>query len=109
MDVHLQVNFNGSVISLSKAVEKGYVRIVGNKIEPQDNVLISVSSRLFDSNNNELFEDDIVLSKDGKYYKVVYDFGIFYLQDKDQVEKIPLYVHKLKHNVDVEKCNNFVF
>lgn len=108
MSIRIQILYNGKNISLSHAINMGYVNINGDQIEPAPNkdVQICISSRLFDLNGQELFEKDVVQAQDGKQYRIIYDFGVFYLTDRDKIEKIPLYIYKLKNSVNVEKCKN---
>lgn len=105
MYINLQITHSGKMLSLSEAIKKGYVEIVENGIKAQENVTISLSSRLFDCNGEELFENDIVRTSNGKQYKIIYDFGIFYLSEIENKTITPLYIYKLGNTVDVEKID----
>lgn len=103
MNIHLQVVHLGEKISLSEAIRKGYVQIIEDKIEAQNNTTILLSSKLFDCNGQELFENDIVQTYEGKKYQIIYDFGLFYLLDIETKNITPLYIYKLGNTIDVEK------
>lgn len=103
MSIHIQVTHKKKQISLSEAFDFGYVKIVDNQLEAQTDTVISLSSMLFDCHGNELFENDIVKSMEGKKYKIIYDFGMFYLFELSNKTITPLYVYKMGNTIDVEK------
>ena len=58
-------------ISLLKALESGYVKIIDDHMVPQGDTILSLSSQLFDCNGNELFKNDIVCTTDGEKYSII--------------------------------------
>lgn len=105
MDINVQITHEDKNVTLPEAIEKGYIKIMGNAIVAQEGTILSLSSRLFDADGNELYENDIVQTDKGKQYKIIYDFGVFYLYGLENKEIMPLYVFKLKNTVDVQKVN----
>lgn len=103
MSIKIQITHKGQKLSLFKALELGHVQVVGDKIEPMDETEISLSSKLFDSCGNELFENDIVKTSGGKQYKIIYDTGMFYLSELTTKSITPLCIYKLGNRIDVEK------
>lgn len=103
MSIKLQVIHNNKQISLSTAIENGYVKIHGNEIKATNQTSIALSSKLFDCNGNELYENDIVKSIEGKKYKIIYNIGMFYLFDLDTKAINPIYIFKIGNKIDVEK------
>lgn len=106
MEITIKINYLGNEISLCEALNKGYVKIIDNKIQGNENIEISLSSKLFDWNNKEIFENDIVRDNEGNIYKIIYNYGMFYFSDP-QTQKIimPLSVCKLEDKIDVEVIN----
>ena len=103
MELHLQVTHLDKRISLSEALKSEYVKIIDNYMIAQEGTSLSLSSRLYDCNGNELFEHDIVQTTNGKQYVVIYDFGLFYLKGIKDKTMIPIYIYKLGNTSDVEK------
>lgn len=106
MSISLQVIHNNKYISLTKALECGYIEFSGNEIKATDDTSISLSSRLYDCKGNELYENDIVQSIEGKKYKIIYDVGMFYLLDLNTGLINPIYIFKIGNTIDVEKLIN---
>ena len=107
MSIHVQIIHNNKNISLSEALEDGLVTIFENKIQAVDETTtLSLSSKLFDCKGNELFENDIVQSIEGKKYKIIYNFGMFYLLELETKTITPLYIYKMGNTIDVEKIIN---
>lgn len=106
MNITIKINYLGNEISLNDALNRGYVKIIDSKIIGNENLVISISSRLFDWNNKEIFENDIVRDNQGNIYKITYDYGMFYFSDPES-EKIimPISVCKLGNKVDIEVIN----
>lgn len=102
MELHIQVMHLDKKISLSEALKSGYIKIIDDRIIAQEDTSLSLSSRLFDCNGHELFENDIVRTTNGNQYSIIYNFGVFYLKGMDET-MIPLYIYKLGNRVDVEK------
>lgn len=103
MSIKLQVMHNNEKISLITALENGYVKIVENEIKVTDGTSIALSSKLFDCKGNELYENDIVQSIEGKKYKILYNIGMFYLLDLDTKVINPMYVYKIGNTINAEK------
>ncbi len=106
MDITIRICYLGKEISLYEALNKGYVKIVNNKIVGNEDVVISMSSRLFDWNNKEIFENDIVRDYQGNIYRIIYDYGMFYFSDpKSKKIVMPISVCKLGNKIDIEVIN----
>lgn len=106
MDTTIKINYLGKKISLCEALNKGYVKIVDSKIVGNENIVISISSRLFDWNNKEIFENDIVRDYQGNIYRIIYNYGMFYLSDpKSEKIIMPISVCKLGSKIDIEVIN----
>lgn len=106
MAITIKLNYLGNEISLCEALNKGYVKIFDNKIEENSNIIMSLSSKLFDWNNKEIFENDIVKDNQGNIYKIIYDYGMFYFSDPVSKKIImPISVCKLGDKIDVEVIN----
>lgn len=106
MAITIKLNYLGNEISLCEALNKGYVKILDNKIEENSNIVMSLSSKLFDWNNREIFENDIVKDNQGNIYKIAYDYGMFYFSDPvSQKIIMPISVCKLGDKIDVEVIN----
>ena len=106
MNIAIRINYLDNEISLRDALNKGYVKIIDNKLEGNDNIIISISSRLFDWNNKEIFENDLVRDNKGNIYKIIYDYGMFYFSDPQTQNIImPISVCKLGNKLDVEVIN----
>lgn len=103
MEYRIQVMHLNKKISLLKALESGYVKIIDDRMVPQGDTILSLSSQLFDCNGNELFENDIVCTTNGEKYSIIYNFGVFCLKGLKNKRVIPLYIYKLGNTVDVEK------
>lgn len=106
MDIAIKINYLGNEISLCEALNKGYLKIVDSKIVGDENIVMSISSRLFDWNNKEIFENDIARDTQGNIYKIIYDYGMFYFSDpKSEKIIMPISVCKLGNKVDIEVIN----
>ncbi len=106
MSISLRVIHNNQRVSLSTAFENGFIRIVDDKIEATDQTSLSLSSKLFDCKGNELFENDLVQSIEGKKYRIMYDIGMFYLFDIETHSIHPMYIYKMGNTLDIEKIIN---
>ena len=103
MSIRIRITYLGKEISFSEALLYSYIRIEGNEIIANENVVISISSKLYDWNDMEIFENDIVKDSKGKVYKIIYDYGMFYFSDPQTNEIImPLSICKLENKIDVE-------
>lgn len=106
MDITIKINYLGNEISLCEALNKGYVKIVDSKIIGNKNIIISISTKLLDWNNKEIFENDIVRDNQGNIYKIIYNYGMFYFSDpKTQKIIMPISVCKLGNKIDIEVIN----
>lgn len=102
----IKIKYLGKEISLCEALNKGYIKIVDSKIIGNENIVISMSSRLFDWNNREIFENDIVRDHRGNIYKIIYNYGMFYFSDpKSEKIIMPISVCKLGNKIDIEVIN----
>lgn len=106
MNIHVQITHNGNKISLSEALKAGFVKIIDNQIKAIDGTVLSLSSKLFDSYGNELFENDIVESLNGVRFKIIYDLGMFYLLELKTKSITPIYIYKMGNTIDVKKVIN---
>lgn len=102
MSINIQIKHNDEIVGLLDAINRGYVKIIGSRIESKNNTTLSLSTNLFDYNGNELFENDIVQDDNGKYL-IIYDFGLFYLQEVINKTRVPLFIYKLGNKVNVVK------
>lgn len=103
--VHVRAKHCDKQIPLVEAIKNGFVTIFDDQLIAMDNTMISISSRLYDCNHNEIFEHDLVRDTDGRKYEVIYDFGCFYLKNLDGDQALlPLYIYKLNNTIDVELC-----
>lgn len=106
MDITIKINYLGNEISLFEALNEGYVKIVDSKIVGNKNIIISISTKLLDWNNKEIFENDIVRDSQGNIYKIIYNYGMFYFSDpKTKKIIMPISVCKLGNKIDIEVIN----
>lgn len=103
MNLNVRVAYLGNEISLYDALNNGYVKIVDSRIEYNDNIILSMSTKLYDWNNKEIFENDIVKDYKGNMYLISYNFGMFYFADLESKDIIaPISIYKLNNTIDVE-------
>lgn len=107
MDIKLSASFNQHPIGLQKALEDSLILVTDNNLVPQDNVQLNLSTLLFDQNECEIFEHDIVSDSSGEKFQILYQDGAFFAEKINQnTEKviIPLYLLQLNGHIPVIKC-----
>lgn len=103
MNIHVRIMHKKKEISMTDALKNGLITVLDNGIQAGSDTVMSLSSMMFDCNGNELFENDIVKSINGNQYKIIYDYGMFFLSSTQDNSITPLYIYKIGHCIDVEK------
>ena len=100
--IRIKVFVNGVFCSLETAIASGFVVIEDCMIIPQDNVQIRCSSSIFDINDNEIFEQDIVVDESGKRFEICFQNGAFFAVEKEKSKSakgIPLFLLQSKKHI----------
>lgn len=107
MDIKLNVSFNQKSMDIQKALENSLVLVAHNCIIPQENVRLNISTLLYDQNDCEIFENDIVCDSSGKKFQIIYQDGAFFAAragTNTDNSILPLHLLQLNGHIPVTKC-----
>lgn len=111
MDIKLSASFNQQSIDIQEALENSLIRVAHNRLIPQSNVQLNLSTLLFDQNECELFEHDIVRDSSGAIFQIIYQNGAFFATKIDQntdSNMIPLYLLQINGHIPVTKLKESI-
>jgi hypothetical protein len=84
MNFHFKILYNDELIPFNEAVQKNYINLTSEGFFTQDCcVKIYFFSGLYDANNNEIYDNDMLIDSNGKEYTVNYMLGTFFINEKD--------------------------
>lgn len=109
MNIKLKVTSTDKQLNLSSALADSVISVVGNQLIPQNGVKINISTQLFDENDCEIFENDIICDSTGTKFKIEYNNGAFFatkISSSAQSESLPLYFLQLNGHLPVIVINN---
>lgn len=107
MDIKVKVSFDGQPMDILSAIKNSLIVVSENRLIPQGNVKISISTLLLDQDGSEIFENDLVQDSNGKKFQIIYKNGAFFAAKIDSIAHdplLPLYLLQLNGNIPVKKC-----
>lgn len=97
MEFHYKIIVKGNLIPFDIAVKKKYIILSSNGFQGNVGVQIYESSGLIDVNNNEIYENDVLKSENGKRYIIEKLSGTFFFREVDNNKGcIPLALSGIK-------------
>mgnify|MGYP000958286344 CR=1 FL=1 len=103
MELHYKLFFDNNIITFEEALSLNYITITTNGIKVNNNIKICKSTELLDYNDNEIFENDILVDKNNNKYVVNYMTGTFFICEVNGDKGcIPLALSglKIKNKID---------
>lgn len=107
MNINLKVLNLNKLIPLKIALSHNYVIIGDKELRPSINTILSISTLLFDDNDTEIYENDLVYDSAGNKFIIKYHNGAFFAvklnkHDKPCNELLPLYILQNNGHVPVK-------
>lgn len=106
MDIKLSASFNQQSIDIQKALENSLIQVAHNRLIPQSNVQLNLSTLLCDQNECEIFEHDIVCDSSGEKFQIIYQNGAFFavkINQNADGSMLPLYLLQINGHIPVTK------
>ena len=81
MNVNLKIVSNGVRIPISNALIDGKITIDNNCIIAKKDTSIHISTGIVDEEGLEIYDGDILVDSNNMLFKVIYQYGAFYIQE----------------------------
>lgn len=107
MDIKVKVSFDGQPMDILSALKSSLIVVSENRLIPQGNAKISISTLLLDQDGSEIFENDLVQDSNGEKFQIIYKNGALFASKIEPIAHdtlLPLYLLQLNGNLPVKKC-----
>jgi len=95
-------------IPLDQAISSGIINIQHDSLQAKENTDLLLSTELFDDNNSEIYENDIVIDAAGSIFKIIFLNGAFFafkINQSGPEKLLPLYLLQSNGHIPVKIYN----